>query len=395
MQNYDLNYICMTIGNLSGIPIRLYKNGQQVLFYSMVSLIKDPILPYEKEILMIEDKVGYYTTNNLNYYGILNIENHKIILGPTRFVPNTEQDLHEIALSLDIPAEHIDEFLSSMKSIVGLPLEFLIRMLCLLSYLYCGEATDLNELMIYESNQHSYEKELIEQQVNFLSEEQVDVFHQSIDNTYLTECTMTDIISRGDIAALEQWLHLPHITQRTPLAVDLLRHKKNTFITTATLASRAAIHGGMHSTDAISIANEYIKKCELQNSLESISNLQYHMIKTFTYKVHQLNLGKHPSKLVLDVVNYIHHHLSTHITTQDIADALYMSRPHLSKKFKAETGQNLNEFILTQKINEAKRLLKYTDKSLLAIAVYLGFSTQSHFTHVFKKITGKTPSEYR
>ena len=51
--------------------------------------------------------------------------------------------------------------------------------------------------------------------------------------------------------------------------------------------------------------------------------------------------------------------------------------------------------ILTKKSEEAARLLTYTDKSLIAISDYLGFSSQSHFSRVFKKYMGRTPSEYR
>ena len=52
-------------------------------------------------------------------------------------------------------------------------------------------------------------------------------------------------------------------------------------------------------------------------------------------------------------------------------------------------------FVLKEKIEEAKRLLRYTDKSLNAIAAYLGFSSQSHFANTFRKYSGKSPSEFR
>lgn len=72
-----------------------------------------------------------------------------------------------------------------------------------------------------------------------------------------------------------------------------------------------------------------------------------------------------------------------------------MSRPYLASKFKAETGETLTDFILKEKTEEAKRLLRYTDKTATMIGAYLGFSSQSHFSRVFKKYTGLTPAEYR
>ena len=93
--------------------------------------------------------------------------------------------------------------------------------------------------------------------------------------------------------------------------------------------------------------------------------------------------------------NFVQHHLSEAITTQAIADKLFLSRSYLSRRFKAETGQTLTDFIVGEKVEEAKRLLCYSEKPLNAIGAYLGFSSQSHFSRVFKQITGKTPSEYR
>ena len=51
MTTFDLNYICSSIGNLSGIPVRLYENNQELLFFSMVKLPKDPMIIYKEKIL--------------------------------------------------------------------------------------------------------------------------------------------------------------------------------------------------------------------------------------------------------------------------------------------------------------------------------------------------------
>lgn len=395
MKKYDLKYICISIGNLSGIPVRLYQEQEELLFFSMVRLPRDPMILYKDKILAITDRVSYFATRSFNYYGIFNIGNKKIIIGPTRLVPNSEQDLHNLALRLDISQDEIAEFVAGMKSIVGLPIERLLQMLCLLSYFFFHEKISLADIAIYETQQTDFEQNIMKESSDVLMELISKPFYRGVENTYCAEATMNDIISKGDTAALSEWLKSPNAVQSSLLAGDPIRQLKNTFIATATLASRAAIRGGMDQSDAIFLANSYIQKCELLNSPEAITNLQYHLITSFTEKVNQLHYGKHSSKLVTDVANYIQHHLSSPITTQEIADALYLSRPHLSAKFKEETGETLSQFILNHKIHEAKRLLKYTDKSILSIAIYLGFSSQSHFTRVFKKETGKTPGEYR
>ena len=170
---------------------------------------------------------------------------------------------------------------------------------------------------------------------------------------------------------------------------------KNTFIVTVTLASRAAIRGGMDAEDALSLSDSYIRKCELFGNVEQITNLQYHMIRDYTERVERLRVGDKPSKLALEVSNYVQHHISEPITAEELAARLFISRTYLSRAFKQETGATLTDFILTAKTDEAKRLLRFSDKPLSAISAYLGFSSQSHFTRVFKKYSGATPNEYR
>lgn len=389
----DLYYVCETIGNLSGIPVRLYAKEKELFFYSMAKLPKDPMKIYKNEIVSIKDTISYFATNNLNYYGILNIADKKIIIGPTRFVPNSQQELHDIAFLTDVLPEEMPAFLAGMKAIVGLPLERLMQMLCLLHYLITGNKIELSQMIIHDSRQELMQRNMISEQMAPVFEK--NIFRPGADNTQLTENKLMDMVTAGDIVALNKWLNNPTTVQLGLYATDPIRQLKNTLISTATLASRNAIRGGMEYTDAIRLANDFIYKAELLQSSDELINLQYYVIKTFTEKVNILKYGHTESKLILAVANYIQQNLSSTITVEDIAASLYMSRPYLSKKFKKETGISVSDFIHTQKIEEAKRLLKYTDKSLLSISIYLSYSSQSHFTNMFKKLTGQLPKTYR
>ncbi len=394
MENLDLQYICTIIGNLSGIPIRLYKNDEQVFYQSFVNLPKDPIILFKKEIFNIKSNLGYYITPSFDYYGIVNFLDNKIVIGPTRQIKANEKDLRELAFQLDLLNENSDAFVRAMQSIITMPLDSIMQILCVLNYVFNNEKLKLEDIQIYDAQQtalkQAIEDERTEKNFNALTDNQ-----QTPHNTLAIEQTLMRIIRKGDTAALREWTKSAPAVRGGILASNALRQMKNTFIVVTTLTSRNAINGGLDSEEALSLSDSYIQKCELINTVTGLTNLQYRMIIDFTERVEKLRLGKNPSKLVIDISNYIQHHLSEAITTKDVADHLFLSRSRLSTKFKAETGINLNEFIMQEKIEEAKRLLRYSEKSSLAISSYLGFASQSHFSKVFKKFTSKTPNEYR
>ncbi len=119
------------------------------------------------------------------------------------------------------------------------------------------------------------------------------------------------------------------------------------------------------------------------------------MLIDFAKRVNQLLEGAPASKLVSDVSNYINRHMSETITVEAIAKEFFLSRSYLSKLFKAERNMSLSDFILTKKTDEAKYLLRYTNKSLTDISLSLGFSSPGHFSRVFKKYASITPHKYR
>ena len=394
MKNLDLQYLCTVIGNLSGVPIRLYDSETLVFFYSLVKLPKDPVAPYKEDIWTIRESVGYYVTKIFNYYGIINSGSNKIIIGPTRQTGNTDQELRELAFQLDVTPEDTQDFVTGMKSIIRMPLESIMQILCTMNYVLNGEKLSLQDIAVYDDQQYILSKDAVaKQDAQQYSEENIPL--QDVHNTFELEQTVMTIVRKGDTAALREWIKAAPAVRGGIIAAEQLRQMKNTFIVSVTLASRAAIRGGMDVEDAFSLSDAYIQKCELLNSPDQIMNLQYHMILEYTQKVERIRLGKRPGKLAIDVANYIHHHLSEPITAEDIAKELYLSRPYLSRKFIVETGECLTDFILKEKTEEAKRLLRYSDKTLTAISNYLGFSSQSHFSRVFKKYASCTPGEYR
>ena len=394
MENLDLQYLCTVIGNLSGVPIRLYDGKTLKFAYSFVNLPKDPVELYLEDIWNIHESVGYFVTKIFNYYGIINSGPHKIIIGPTRQTGNTDQELRELAFQLDVAPTDTDDFVIGMKSIIRMPLESIMQILCTMNYVLNGERLSLQDIAVFDDQQDGFSKDAVaKQDAQKYSNENIPL--QDVHNTFELEQTVMTMVRKGDTAALREWIKAAPAVRGGIIAAEQLRQMKNTFIVSVTLASRAAIRGGMDVEDAFSLSDAYIQKCELLNHPDQIMNLHYHMILEYTQKVERIRLGKHPGKLAIDVANYIQHHLSEPITAEAIAKELYLSRPYLSRKFAQETGQSLTEFVLKEKTEEAKRLLRYSDKSLTDISSYLGFSSQSHFSRVFKKYAACTPGEYR
>ena len=388
----DLRYLCTVIGNLSGIPIRIYENGIQTFGYSLVALPRDPICAYADRIAEVKEHIGYCATDHFHYYGVVNSNDIRIVFGPSGQTRPTDKELHELAFRADVAPDDIQDFVSGMKAIACVPLESILQILCTLNYLLNGEKKALEDIAIYDE-----EQEALRQQTAIIHAEERFAEAESAGhhNTYDLEELLMNLIRKGETAALREWISSAPAVHGGVLAPDQLRQLKNTFIVTATLASRAAIRGGMVQGDAFSLSDAYIQKCESLYDPDRIKNLQYHMILEFTERVERLRLGTKPTKLTVDVANYVQHHLSEPITAERIAEELYISRPYLSKKFKEESGQTLTDFILREKTEEAKRLLRYTDKTLSAISDYLGFSSQSHFSRVFRKYTDLNPGEYR
>jgi AraC family transcriptional regulator len=95
------------------------------------------------------------------------------------------------------------------------------------------------------------------------------------------------------------------------------------------------------------------------------------------------------------VTDYIEAHLADTIRLQDLAEIAGVSSFQLVRRFKESKGQPPHQFLLRRRIERAREMLRQSDKTILEVALSCGFSSQSHFSAVFRTLTGLTPRRFR
>jgi AraC-like DNA-binding protein len=93
--------------------------------------------------------------------------------------------------------------------------------------------------------------------------------------------------------------------------------------------------------------------------------------------------------------DYIESHLGEPITLPDLAASTGLTRMHFAGQFRAATGVRPHEYLVSRRIARARELLATSKETLVDVALSVGFQNQAHFTTVFKRVVGETPSRWR
>lgn len=132
--------------------------------------------------------------------------------------------------------------------------------------------------------------------------------------------------------------------------------------------------------------------------IESLANvLAVHLLRQYSAIKPRLAVynGGLPERQLLQVLEYIDTYLHQDIKLADLAQLLSMSQFHFSHLFKQAMGIAPYQYLLQQRIERAKQLLKKSDRSIIEIALVCGFNSHSHLSKQFRQITGMTPKAYR
>ncbi|MDQ0246312.1 two-component system response regulator YesN [Bacillus fengqiuensis] len=110
--------------------------------------------------------------------------------------------------------------------------------------------------------------------------------------------------------------------------------------------------------------------------------------------IHRLNDLDNACRM-RNIVAYVDTYYMEELTLEKLSNRFFLSREHISRKFKQETGMTLSKYIMKLRIDQAKYWLKETDESILSISFMLGYQDEKYFSKLFKKVVGLTPFEYR
>ena len=95
------------------------------------------------------------------------------------------------------------------------------------------------------------------------------------------------------------------------------------------------------------------------------------------------------------VTEHIQAHLDQDLTLAHLGAVVYMSPYYFARRFQHSTGLAPHRFVVQQRIARARAFLATQEQSIAEISRLVGFRTPSHFTTVFRRVTGLTPGAYR
>lgn len=383
---------CQTLYNCIYLPIHYYKNGQLQLALPDTGFPFDLAAPHLSELCSRESPAAYLITKEFHYFGL--VRNQKtgqmILIGPVISILPSSASIRNIMREYAIPPEY-QERLTELYQFM--PICSFHQFCHFLALFYQELFDDVIDVQTYFKINTDIKDTAIASLHTSQSYETKET--ESFHNTYRYEQLYLDYIRTGNVDGLKKFFSNAFSIQAGRMADNTLRQTKNILIVSATLATRCAIEGGLDIESAYQLSDIYIQEGEKLQDTKELNQLQYDMLLDFTRRVAQAQIPRDTASDIYQCIQYIKQHTNQAISTSDVAACVGKSRSYLSRRFKKELGFQMNEFIMRCKLEEAKALLAYTDKSISEISSYLCFSSQAYFQNVFKKKYGITPNAYR
>jgi AraC family transcriptional regulator len=125
-------------------------------------------------------------------------------------------------------------------------------------------------------------------------------------------------------------------------------------------------------------------------------SLAAHLVRTYVdASQNQVVSNALPGSKLRRALRYMEAFLHEEFSLNKLAQEVGMSEFHFSRLFKKATGLSPSNFFIKRRVAKAQQLLLETDMSIIEIGMSVGYSSPSHFAQVFRRETGVTPSEYR
>lgn len=191
----------------------------------------------------------------------------------------------------------------------------------------------------------------------------------------------------GQRAKLEHWMKI--------LFIGTLKHSFNRSLCCYAVdyLKQVYITKSHYNEVAYEIELEKVFSIDEYTSIENICN---RLCQIFSDLQNAIISKMGPKSLIIHgAISFIKQNYQNKISLKDISEYVCISPSYLCRIFKQETGDSLNQYIASVRVENAKKLLDDTDNKVWEICEKTGYPNPKYFSQVFKKIVGMSPQEYR
>ena len=307
------------------------------------------------------------------------------LIGPVYNAEVPESFLEESARHYQIDPAFKKQYLRIMKGISVVP-GLLFQQYCLMLH-YCVNGERLNRSDI----QYQPRNKII---LPVPSEQEAG----NIDRltTYQTELSLLRMIREGNIqykqvvARADHLFNALHSSNQRSLQAAVIDATGFT-----NLCIREAIAAGISADTAFAVGEGYIESMCQCRSFSELTSLNLTMYEDFIFRVRKYRTNPAVSPQIKRCRDYIELHAGEELKLSELAKQIGYSEYYLSRKFKKEMGVSVGSYIKIVRVERSKLMLISSSQPISQIAGNLYFASSSHFSETFRKVTGKTPQQYR
>lgn len=260
-------------------------------------------------------------------------------------------------------------------------------------HLYCGET-----ISAVDKLERSYKTAMQNIQYKYIFDERIITSEMTkSDPVYFIELeqhyydTMMEFIEENKKVQIGKQLHEIMLACRNKhFAKDAFR----TVVNRLTHEILTRINEADGDEKEISCLQEMLEWGQYALTLEQLENLWLHFLLESSEMITRLH-QENAQGIIYQVKKYIHTHYDQNLTLKSIGSKFYMNPVYIGQLFKKTYGMYFKDYLLTVRIEAAKKLLRKTDSKVYEVAEKIGFNNSDYFVTQFEKIVGTTPSQYR
>ena len=385
----QLHYFCEAEARLAGVCVRIFqgRGEEKLLAVYGNRTLKNDLNDIPSGHIIFEGKgtIGLADVEQFMLGRVLSEQDDKeLVIGPIRMGELTESDIDALMAKFELPKalrDHISRFLLGTPV---MPHENFLMLLSLFNLALNGSVVPISDILAGGPLKDTPKEDYIDT---------VDIVQPRTSGEY--EETIRYLIRNGMLDEIEKLHYESYQGIVGQLGPSQMRSLKNSLIILNSMCLRAAISGGLDTETAYTLGELYVQRIENAQTLTELGKLSQTIKRDYCRRVKQLSAPKIDNLYVLRSAEYVQKHIYEKVTARELAEKAGISPEYLSTLFSEHLKCSIPQYIARQKILEAKKLLRFTEKPLSEIAALLNFSSQSYFQAQFKKIRGITPAAYR